>query len=217
VTQISAESVLGNHPPIVLPAPSFENGGTLFAALRARRTSRAIGSWKITIQQLSDILWAAAGVNRAVGPFGGPGLTAGSASDAQEIAIYVAMEDGTCLYEPVRHQLLPVNARDIRELAIGPGQAPAGAQAPVRLIYIADVSKLRNAPFQEPGLHDAAIQKSYFFVDMGMVAQNVYLAAASLGLAAWLHNCDKAGLRKELALKPEQVPLFGQTIGYAED
>ena len=61
------------------------------------------------------------------------------------------------------------------------------------------------------------IQKSYYFVDTGLIAQNVYLACASLGLAAWFHNCNKAALKKKLALQPHQRALFGQTIGYAED
>ena len=61
------------------------------------------------------------------------------------------------------------------------------------------------------------IQKSYYFVDTGLIAQNVYLASSSLGLASWFHNCNKAEIAKELKLKPHQRPLFGQTIGYAED
>jgi len=203
--------------PIALHEPAFDCCRTVFEALKARRTSRAIGGTKISLQVLSDILWAAQGVNRLKGPFGGPGRTAGSASNSQEISIYVAMEEGTYLYEPESLRLSPVASGDIRALAIGPGQKKAGADAPVRLIYVVDIDRFKKAGFDEPGLHDPEIQKSYYFVDTGLIAQNVYLASASLGLVSWFHNCDRAAFAKEIKLKPHQRPLFGQTIGYPED
>jgi Nitroreductase family len=208
---------IGDLRPIRLPEPVFERCGTVFEALKKRRTSRAIGDKTISLQILSDILWAAQGVNRVQGPFGGPGRTAGSASNSQEICVYVAMEEGTYLYEPDSHRLTPVAAGDSRALAIGPGQGKAGANAPVRFIYVVDIDKFKHAGFQEPGLYDPEIQKSYYFVDTGLIAQNVYLASSSLGLASWFHNCNKAALKKQLSLKPHQRALFGQTIGYADD
>lgn len=203
--------------PISLPQPVFVGCGTVFEALKTRRTSRAINDKKISLQILADILWAAQGVNRVEGPFRGPGRTAGSASNSQEICVYVALEEGTYLYDPYSHQLNPVSAGDIRPLAIGPGQGNAGANAPFRLIYVVDIDRFKNAGFQEPGLYDPEIQKSYYFVDTGLIAQNVYLASASLGLASWFHNCNKTALQKKLGLKPHQRLLFGQTIGYADD
>jgi Nitroreductase family len=202
---------------IKLPAPLFAGCGTIFDALKKRSTSRAINAKKISRQKLSDILWAASGVNRQNGPFGGPGLTAGSASNSQEISIYAAMPEEMYLYEPHGHKLIPVLSGDYRALAIGPGQAPAGAAAPVRLIYVVDIEKFKSAGFQEPGLYNAEIQKSYYFVDTGLIAQNVYLAAAALGLAAWFHNCNKPEITRVLSLPPNQRPLFGQTIGYSDD
>ena len=203
--------------PIPLPRPVFERCPTTFEALKLRRTSRAISGRAIPLEILSDIIWAAAGVNRVKGPFGVAGRTAGSASNSQEICVYVAMEEGTYLYEPDAHRLTPVAAGDSRALAIGPGQAKAGANAPARFIYVVDIERFKSAGFQEPGLYDPEVQKSYYFVDTGMIAQNVYLAASSLGLASWFHNCDKAAIEKALGLKSNQRPLFGQTIGYAED
>ena len=211
------KSPIKDFQPIVLPEPVFDRCLTVFEALKVRRTSRAIGGQKISLQILSDILWAAQGVNRLKGPFGGPGRTAGSASNSQEICIYVAMEEGTYLYEPESHRLSPVAFGDSRALAIGPGQGKAGANAPVRLVYVVDIDKFKKAGFQEPGLYDPEIQKSYYFVDTGLIAQNVYLASSSLGLASWFHNCDKAAFAKEIKLNPHLRPLFGQTIGYAED
>jgi len=203
--------------PIELPAPLFDGGGTIFEALKKRSTSRAIGDKKISRQILSDILWAAAGVNRKQGPFGGPGLTAGSASNSQEISIYATMAKGIYLYKPHGHKLIPVLSGDYRILAIGPGQGTVGANAPVRLIYVVNIDKFKNAGFQEPGLYNTEIQKSYYFVDTGLIAQNVYLAASALGMASWFHNCNKPEITRVLKLKPNQRALFGQTIGYAED
>ena len=214
---IVKKSTIGDLQSITLSKPAFRRCGTLFEALKMRRTSRSINDKKIPLRILSDILWAAQGVNRLQGPFGGPGRTAGSASNSQEICVYVAKEEGTYLYEPDSHRLTPVAVGDNRALAIGPGQGRAGANAPVRFIYVVDIDRFKNAGFQEPGLHDPEIQRSYYFVDTGLIAQNVYLAASSLGLASWFHNCNKAALAKELRLKPHQRALFGQTIGYADD
>jgi hypothetical protein len=97
------------------------------------------------------------------------------------------------------------------------GWFSAVIKAPVRLIYVVDLERFKTAGFPEPGLYDPEIQKSYYFVDTGLIAQNVYLAAASLGLASWSHNCHKAALEKVLGLKPYQRVLFGQTVGYPED
>ena len=202
-------------PFIDLPEPRFEGGRTLFEALKHRRTSRLIRGEAIPLQLLADLLWAAQGVNRREGPFGGPGRTAASASNSQEIQVYAALPEAAYLYEPGRNRLIPVAAGDLRRLAIGAGQRGMGAQAPARLIYVVDLDKFKTAGFQEPGLHDAEVQKSYYFVDTGLIAQNVYLAAEALGLTAWFHNCNKPALAKKLKLKPQQRALFGQTIGYA--
>jgi nitroreductase len=202
--------------PIKLPAPRFEGCGTVFEALKKRSTSRTINGKIISRQKISDILWAASGINRQTGPFGVPGLTAGSASNSQEINIYAAMAKGIYLYEPHGHKLIPVLSGDYRVLAIGPGQGTVGATAPIRLIYVVDIDKFKNAGFQEPGLYNAEIQKSYYFVDTGLIAQNVYLATVALGLSSWFHNCNKPEITKVLKLQPNQRALFGQTIGYAE-
>jgi hypothetical protein len=204
----------GELEPIALPAPAFSGCGDAFEALKVRHTSREVSAKAIPLQALADILWAAQGINRENGPFGGCGRTAGSASNSQEIRTYVLFEEGTYLYGPEQHRLVPVVAGDIRRLAIGRGQQPAGADAPVRFVYVVDIERFQHAGFPEPGLYDPEIQKSYYYVDTGLMAQNVYLAAASLGLAAWFHNCDKEGVTEALGLGPDLRPLFGQTIGW---
>lgn len=213
------EGPVEDSKSIALPAPALKGGRPLFEALKMRCTSRNISAKEISIQTLSDILWAAQGVNRVEGPLGDTGRTAGSASNSQEIRVYVLMQEGTYLYEPDSHRLTPVGAGDIRRLAIGRGQldGETGATAPVRLVYVADIERFQHAGFPEPGLYDPEIQKSYYYVDTGLIAQNVYLTAASLGLAAWFHNCDKQGFKEAAGLGPDLRPLFGQTIGWPAD
>ncbi len=203
--------------PIDLPKPSFSRGKSVASALRQRRTIREISDRELPLQVVSNLLWAANGVNRAIGPFGIPGRTAASASNSQEIDLYVALRDGVFLYDAVSHRLDPVYAGDLRMLAIGRGQGGFGAQAPLRLIYVADLDKLiHTAGYQEPGLKDPEIQKSYYYVDTGLTAGNVYLFAAAEGLASWFHNCDRDALAAKLKLRSDQRILFGQTVGYPE-
>jgi len=203
----------GRLEPITLVKPQTEGGKSVLTALWERKTIRTISDKKLPPQVLSDLLWAAFGVNREKGPGGGTGRTAASASNSQEIDVYVALPEGVYLYEAVPHRLAPVAEGDLRA-KVGRGRGGSGAKAPVRLIYVVDIAKFAKARFQEPGLKDAEIQKSYYFVDTGLVAGNVYLFAASQGLAAWFHNCDKPGLAKELNLRPDQRVLFAQTVGY---
>jgi hypothetical protein len=200
--------------PITLAKPQTDSGKSMLAALWERKTIRNISDQKLEPQMLSNLLWAAFGINRQNGPSGRLGRTAASASNSQEIDIYVALPEGTYLYEAVGHRLTPVLAGDLRAMSGGRGRGGASARAPVNLIYVVDIAKYSKAPFQEPGLKDTEIQKSYYFVDTGLIAENVYLFAASQGLAAWFHNCNKAGLAAELKLRPEQRILFAQTVGF---
>jgi hypothetical protein len=210
-----AESVPRELRPIDLPKPAPKPGKSMVRALQLRRTTREISDKPLPLRTLSELLWAACGVNRQTGPFGIPGRTAASASNSQEIDVYVALREGTYLYDPFRNRLVPAVAGDLRRFAIGRGQGGAGAAAPVRLIYVADLDKLAHTSgYREPGLRDPDVQRSYYYVDTGLIAANVYLFAASVGLAAWFHNCDRSGLSAKLGLRVDQHVLFGQTVGY---
>ena len=95
-----------------------------------------------------------------------------------------------------------------------PRQSGFQGLAPLNLIYVVDVDRLEHtAGFDEPRLHTADGQKSYYFVDTGIMAGNVYLYAASQGLAAWFHNCDRDWLKKQLALSSNHKVLFAQSVG----
>jgi SagB-type dehydrogenase family enzyme len=204
-----------DREPIALPKPKFKKGLSILKSLRQRKTTREISDKPLSLQALSNLLWAAYGVNRKKGPFGIPGRTAASASNSQEIDVYVSVKEGIYRYDAYHHSMIPVVAGDHRKLAIGKGQENFGGMAPVRLIYVADIDKLvHTSGYQEPGLQDPEIQKSYYYADTGLIAGNVYLFAASEGLASWFHNCNKPALRTKLKLRPDQQVLFGQTVGY---
>jgi len=199
--------------PINLPPPEKDGGKSVLAALQERKTTRSISSKAIPEQVLSNLLWAAFGVNREQGSFNKPGRTAPSASNSQEIDLYVALIEGVYLYEALPHRLVPVVAGDFRGRA-GRGRA---ATAPVSIFYVADLSRYDLGPDQpDRAIGDPEIQKSYYYTDTGFIAQNVYLFAASQGLAAWFHNCDKENTVSEFRLKSTQRILFAQTVGYPE-
>jgi len=198
---------------VILPPPTRDAG--ILRALNMRHTIRDISSAHLSPQLLSDLLWAAYGINRPAGPSGSFGRTAASASNSQEIDLYMATPEAVYLYDAHLHQLVPVVHGDLRAKTLTPGQKDVNPAAPVQLIYVADIHRLTHTTgFDEPGLHDPEVQKSYYFVDTGLIAGNVYLFAAAHGLAAWFHNCDREALGRALSLGPEQRVLFVQSVGY---
>ena len=205
------ESGSAELQPIALPEPEKDGGKSILAALQERRTTRSISPEKLPMQVLSNLLWAAFGVNRDSASFGKSGRTAPSASNSQEIDLYVAMPEGVYLYEAVPHRLKPIVAGDFRARA---GRRGAST-APVRIFYVVDLTRYDTGPGQpDRSIGNPEVQKSYYYTDTGFIAQNVYLFAASQGLAAWFHNCDKENTVREFGLRPEQRVLFAQSVGY---
>ena len=118
----------------LLPSPSTGDNGSLMSALKNRKSTRSFSSIPLPQQMLSDLLWAAFGVNR---PDSG-NRTAPSPMNTQEIEIYVAMANGLYLYDARFHQLVQLSTEDIRNLC---GTRGFVADAPLNLIYVADFSK----------------------------------------------------------------------------
>jgi hypothetical protein len=196
--------------PITLLEPETDGGKSVLAALKERRTNRNIRAEKLPPQVLSNLLWAAFGVNREKASFGKPGRTAPSASNSQEIDLYVALPEGVYLYEAVPHRLVPVVAGDFRARS-GRGTA---ATAPVNIFYVVDLTRYVLEGNPDRRINDPEIQKSYYYCATGLISANVFLFAASQGLAAWFHNCNKDNTAREFKLRPEQRVLFAQTVGY---
>ena len=199
-----------NLDALRLPRPERDGGKSVLASLWARRTVREISAKRLPVQTLSNLLWAAGGVNRRRAAFDRSGRTAGSASNSQEIDLYVAMPEGVFLYQAQTHQLAPVAAGDFRALASRNGST----SAPVHIFYVVDISRFwQGAGQPDPHIGDPEVKKSYYYVDIGMMAQNVALFAASLGLAAWFHNCDREAAGRVFDLSPDQRVLFAQSVG----
>ena len=185
--------------PIQLPAPQTDGGRPLMQALKARQSAREFSQEKLPMQVLSDLLWAAWGVNRPDGR-----RTAPSASNRQEIDIYLAMANGLYIYEAQPHRLKPVLAADVRAKT---GTQPFVAEAALDLIYVADYSKMATAKPEDRPIWAAA--------DTGFIGQNVYLFCASEGLVSVFRAMvDREALGKAMNLRPDQHITFSQTVGY---
>ena len=200
---------------ILLPPPLTSGGRSLTDALNARRTTRDLAATDLPMPLLSNLLWAAGGINRPATHFHAAGRTAASAGNSQEIEVYALLARGAYLYDPVAGKLERKAAGDLRALGLTIGQRGAETRAPAQILLVTDTSRLsHSSPFKDPGLTDPAITATYAAFDAGLVAQNIYLFAAANGLAAWLHNCDREGLHKALGLPDAQRPLYSISVGY---
>ncbi len=214
---VKLEDKVSTMDSIILPEPEKTGGKTVLEALHLRQTNRNISSRELPLQVLSNLLWAAFGVNREAAAFSKPGRTAPSASNSQEIDLYVALKHGLYLYDAIPHQLTPVSAVDFRSLSCSRRAASLTSNTPVNIFYIVDLSRYDLGPTQpDPSIGDPEVQKSYYYTDTGFIAQNINLFAASEGLATWFHNCDTASINAEFNLRPNQRVLFAQTIGYPQ-
>jgi SagB-type dehydrogenase family enzyme len=183
-----------------LPPPQTTGGKPLMQALQERHSAREFAARPLEPQLLSNLLWAAAGVNR---PDSGK-RTAPSARDWREIDIYVATADGTYVYEPKAHALRRVLARDVRALT---GLQDYVAGAALNLVYIADRRRMEGASAEDKDRYAAA--------DTGFIAQNVYLYCASAGLNTVVRGLvDREALAAALKLSTHQQIILAQTVGY---
>jgi len=184
---------------IRLPAAVTSGGMPLMQALAQRQSQRSFETTELPHQVLSDLLWAAGGVNR---PELG-GRTVPSAMNAQEVDIYVAMSTGLYRYEPTAHVLNLASATDVRRVT---GYQDFVDTAPLDLVYVADHTRMKLVP--------AAQRESYASAAAGAMAQNVYLYCASKGLAtvirAWF---DRTALSQCMGLASDQQILLSQTVG----
>ncbi len=184
--------------PIELP--KRRGGGMpLMDALEVRHSTREYSKRELPLEVLSDLLWAAFGVNRPSGD-----RTAPYWRHIMVIDIYLAMRDGVWIYDPKSHSLLPHLTRDIR--------AQTGTQdfvgvAPLNLVYVAHGERMLE--------FSPADRRLYASVDSGFIGQNVYLYCASQGLATVFRGAvDYPKLAGALKLPEQQFVTFAQTVGY---
>jgi len=185
---------------IQLLKPQMDSGRPLMQVLRERHSSRALSPEPLSGQLLSNMLWAAFGINR---PDSGK-RTAPSALNRQEIDIYVATADGLYIYDAHAHKLKQILAKDIRAMT---GFQSYVKKAPVNLIYVADSSRMGGITDEDKVFYSAA--------DTGFIGQNVYLYCASEGLATVVRaSIDRPSLSKVMRLRPDQRITLAQSVGY---
>jgi SagB-type dehydrogenase family enzyme len=185
---------------VQLTAPSLSGGQPLFQCLQERKLSREFAPDKLPTQVLSNLFWAAFGVNRP----DTEGRTAPSALGMQEIDLYAAMAEGVFKYDPRSHQLVFVHKEDVRALT---GDQPFVKDAPLNVIYVADYSRMGKSQLDQRDFYAAA--------DTGFISQNVYLYCASEGLATVVRaGIDRTALSKALRLRGEQKIILAQTVGF---
>ena len=185
---------------VKLPPPQKDIGKPLMQALNLRQSSRTFDSKPLPIQDISNLLWAAFGVNRTETNK----RTAPSSRDWKDIDIYVFLAEGVYTYSANEHTLVPVSNEDLRGMT---GVQDFVKTAPLNLVYVSDQSKMGKASDEDKLITSGA--------DAGFIAQNVYLYCASQDLAVVVRaSIDKKSLAQKLNLKPGQKIILAQTIGY---
>ncbi len=196
--------VMVNAQDIQLPVPSRKGGKPLMEALNDRGSSREFSEKDLSLQQLSDLLWAAWGINREADGK----RTAPSSHNRQEMDVFVALKSGLYLYDAGAFMLKQVHGRDIRALT---GTQDFPATAPVNLVYVADLTKRGLKEGQQ--VTDTDQLSSW--ANTGFMAQNVYLWCASEGMSCVIRAMvPRDRLAPEMGLKPLQVIILAQTVGF---
>lgn len=201
IGHLKADRAKGRSSTVVeLPPPDRNGGGALMSVLARRRSEREFRTTPLPPQVLSDLLWAAFGINR---PESG-GRTAPSALNAQEIDVYAALAGGLYIYAPKSHTLQLIAEVDARRVT---GYQDFVDEAPLDLIYVADRAHTLAVPADRRSIYAAA--------SAGAIAQNVYLYCASAGLATVVRALfDAKALEKALDLGLHEEVLLTQTVGF---
>jgi nitroreductase len=192
-----------NDRNIKLPEPDTAGGMPLMQALKERQSNRDFSPELLSLQELSNICWAAWGINRAETGR----RTAPSSRNRQEMSVYVVLPDAVYVYNATDHQIDFVLEGDLRAAC---GSQEFVATAPLNLIYVADMVKMGlNTPDEITG--DKLMTP---WANCGFMAQNVYLYCASEGLGTVIRAMiDRETLHQKLGLAPMQQIIMGQTIG----
>ena len=203
-----ASAIAADLSPIKLLPPDLKGGKSLMQSLQERKTSRSFSPKKLPIEVISNLMWAACGINR---PDSGK-RTSPTAMNWQEIDVYVAMEEGLYLYNAKAHVLEPVLKGDLRKNTtefLQPSKSSV-ASAPLQLIYVADYAKMSIVTNDEE-------KKLYSAADTGFIAQNVYLYCASAGLATVVRGMvGRETLSKDMKLREKQKIILVQTVAYPQ-
>ena len=186
---------------VKLPKPNLNRAGTVMKALSERQSTREYASKALSLADLSDLLWAANGINRPESRK----RTAPSALNKQDVDVYVILPEGSYVYDAKNHQLNLVSEGDHRD-AVACGQTFVKA-APASLVLVSDVSLFGDAQKPQNQVVGA--------IDVGIVSQNISLFCANAKLATVPRgSMDATQLKKVLKLKDSQIPMLNHPVGY---
>lgn len=189
---------------IILPKPEFGKSKSLMECLKLRKTTRNFNNKKIDNQVISNILWAANGLNRPEENK----FTSPTAMNMQELDIYLAKEDGLYFYNPIEHSIKKIHENDIRKET---GTQVFVGTADFELIIIADTKKMSK-------VQDPAKYNFYASRDAGYVSQNIYLICASeeIGTVA-RGSFDNDKIIKLMNLDNSKFVTLVHTIGFIDN
>jgi SagB-type dehydrogenase family enzyme len=188
---------------IVLPAPDKTGGKPLMQALNERQTTRSFTTDSLTLQQLSDLLWAGFGINRT----DQKKRTAPSAMNWQEIDLYLTMQVGSYMYDAESHSLKFINNKDLRKET---GSQSFVADAALNILYVADMGK--RGMKEGDVIKDSDLFMTYS--DAAFIAQNIYLYCASANLGCVVRgSVPDNNLGAELGLRTNQRITLAHTVG----
>ena len=191
--------ILSATENIALPKPAISQEASLAAALANRQSHREFGGGELTPQQLSNLLWAAYGQNRADGK-----LTVPAALNRHAFDLYVLTAKGVTRYDQKANALIPVCDKDLRVMAEGRKTLGPAAAAVILLVAKTDIFSA-NGDF-------------YLGVEAGAICQDIYLYAATAKLnALCCGSLDAAGLTKALSLPANQKPVLTMVVGPAPE
>jgi SagB-type dehydrogenase family enzyme len=186
---------------IKLAAPNKTRGAAIMKAFNDRQSVRDYSPESLKPQDLSDLLWAANGINRPDGK-----RTAPSCQNFQDVEVYVILPEGAYFYDAKEHALNPVSAGDYRNAVAGSDRQAFAGTAPVSIVLVADMTKYRDM---------SEGSKLMAAVDVGIVCENICLACSGLGLATVPRgSMDYAALKTALKLTDKHLLLINNPVGY---
>jgi SagB-type dehydrogenase family enzyme len=189
---------------IALLEPDLKRGMNTMQALALRASATDYDTTALSLRDLSDLLWAANGINRKESGK----RTAPSAINAQDIDIYVFMKQGVYLYNPQKNILEFLTMGDHRMLVAG--RQEIVAKAPVICVLVSDISKFRMGEESQKKLIWGA-------EDAGIVSQNISIFCASVGLVTRPRSSmEQEKIRVLLNLKENQHLMLNNPVGYAK-
>ncbi len=198
---VLSASLFAAEKTIKLPQPDLERSGSVMKALSKRQSTREYSAQELNLNDLSDLLWAANGINRPESER----RTAPSAMNRQDIDVYVVLPEGTYFYNAKSHQLELIVEGDLRSL-VG-GRQEFVIAAPVSLILVSDQSRFGDRKGEHSKLMGA--------MDAGAVSQNISLFCAAAGLATVPRaSMETDKLKQSLKLNDDQVLMMNHPVGY---